>query len=61
MAELNTADQKVRAEEQLKAALTAYREMLDTFVKSRIPRAAAEADQVLAGRIPNAQSKSMKP
>jgi hypothetical protein len=61
MAELNTADQKVRAEEQRKAALTAYREMLDTFVKSRIPRAAAEADQVLAGRIPNAQSKSTKP
>jgi hypothetical protein len=56
----NTALQK-EAREQLKTALTAYRQMLDTFVKDRMPRTEVEADQALTQRAPNAQPKSMKP
>ena len=40
----NTARQK-EAREQLKTALTAYRQMPDTFVKDRMPRTEMEADQ----------------
>ena len=56
----NTARQK-EAREQLKTALTAYRQMLDTFVKDRMPRTEVEADQAPTQRVPNAQPKSMKP
>jgi hypothetical protein len=56
----NTARQK-EAREQLNAALTAYREMLDAFVKDRMPRTEVEADQAPTQRVPNAQPKSMKP
>jgi hypothetical protein len=57
----DTAPRKEQAEEQLKAALSAYREMLDTFAANRVPRAAAETDRISAPRIPNAQPKSAKP
>jgi hypothetical protein len=57
----NTARPKEQPREQLKAALSAYWEMLDTFVNHRAPRAAAETDRIPAPRIPNAQSKSAKP
>jgi len=55
------AARKAQAREQLKAALSAYREMLDTFAANRVPRAAAETDRISAPRIPNAQPKSAKP
>ena len=57
----NTTQQKERAREQLKTALTAYREMLDTFVKDRMPRTEVESDQAPTQHVPNAQPKSMKP
>jgi hypothetical protein len=47
--------------EQLKAALAAYREMLDTFVNNQVPRAATPVDPIPTAAIPNAQSKSVKP
>jgi ABC-type enterochelin transport system substrate-binding protein len=48
MAEItfNTAHQEERVREQIKTAVAAYREMLDTFVGDRIRRVAAEAEQV---------------
>jgi len=52
---------KQQAQEQLEAALAAYREMLDTYVHDRVPRAAVEADRSPEGQITNAQSKSVKP
>jgi hypothetical protein len=52
----NTAQQKEQLREQLKAALTALREMLDAFVSNRMRQAAAEAEQVRARRIPETQS-----
>jgi hypothetical protein len=55
----NAAHHKAQA--QIKAALTAYREMLDTFVHSRIPQGEAEAGQAPALRLPNAQSEPTKP
>jgi hypothetical protein len=57
----NTAHQKEQARKQLETALTAYREILDTFVNNRMPRAPAEADQIPQRRIPNLQSKPVKP
>jgi hypothetical protein len=55
------ATRQKEAREQLNAALTAYRQMLDTFVRDRMPRTEVEADQPPAQRVPNAQPKSMKP
>jgi hypothetical protein len=57
----NTAHQKEQAREQLEVALTAYREILDTFVNNRMPRAPADADQIPERRVPNAPSKPVKP
>ena len=42
----NTADRKEQAQQQLKAALSAYRQMLDTFVNNQVPRSAAETDRI---------------
>ena len=42
----NAAHQKEHVREQLKPALAAFREMLDTFVSNQMRRAAAEAEQV---------------
>jgi hypothetical protein len=55
------ATRQKEAREQLNAALTAYRQMLDTFVKDRMPRTEVEADQAPTQRVPNTQPKSMKP
>jgi hypothetical protein len=52
------AARKAQAREQLKAALAAYGEMLDTFVNRRMPLAAAETGQVLTRLVPNAAPKS---
>jgi hypothetical protein len=57
----NAAHQKAQAQAQLKAALSAYHEMLDTFVHNRMPLAEAEAGPVPAWRVPSAQSESAKP
>ena len=57
----NTAGRKEQAQQQLKAALSAYREMLDTFVNNQVPRAAAETDRIPSPGMPNAESKSVKP
>jgi hypothetical protein len=57
----DAAHRKEQAQAQLKAALSAYSKMLDTYVHNRVPRAAAEADQSPERRITNAQSKSVKP
>jgi hypothetical protein len=46
MAAITTADQEERVREQIRTAVAAYREMLDTFVSDRMQRAAAEAEQV---------------
>jgi hypothetical protein len=54
----NAADRNELARQQLKAALAAYGEMLDTFVNSRVPQAAAEAGQAPTRLIPGAPSKS---
>jgi hypothetical protein len=51
------AARKAQAREQLKAALAAYGEMLDTFVNHRIPLAAAETGQALTRLVPNGASK----
>jgi hypothetical protein len=42
----NTADRDEQVREQVKAAVAAYRDMLDTFVSSRARSAAAEAGEV---------------
>ena len=48
MAEItvNTADPEERVREQVKAAVAAYHDMLDTFVSGRVRAAAAEAGEV---------------
>jgi hypothetical protein len=52
---------KERAQAQLKAALSAYGKMLDTYVHNQVPQAAAEAERSSEQQITNAQSKSVKP
>ena len=47
----NTADRDEQVREQVKAAVAAYREMLDTFVGNRTPSAAAEAGEVCPQQI----------
>ena len=42
----NAAGRKEQAQQQLKAALSAYREMLDAFVNNQVPRPAAETDRI---------------
>jgi hypothetical protein len=42
----NTAGRKEQARQQLKAALSAYRQMLDTFVNNQVPGSAAETDRI---------------
>jgi hypothetical protein len=51
------ATRKAQAREQLKAALTAYGEMLDTFVNHPMPKAATETGPVVARLVPNATPK----
>ena len=41
---LNAEHQKEQARQQLKTALTAYREMLDTFASDQIRPSAAEVE-----------------
>jgi hypothetical protein len=57
----NPALRKEQAQEQLKAALSAYREMLDTFVNNKAPQGATDTDRIAAAGISNVQSKSVKP
>jgi hypothetical protein len=40
----DTADQNEQVRKQIKAALAAYREMLDTFVRNQMRQAAEEAE-----------------
>jgi hypothetical protein len=54
----NTAHQKQHIREQLKAVLTAFQEMLDVFVSSRMRRAAAEAERVRPRHPRGTQSQS---
>ena len=42
--------EKARFQDQLKAAVAGFREMLDVFVSNRMQRAAAEAEYVRAQR-----------
>jgi hypothetical protein len=53
MAEItfNTADPEERVREQVKAAVVAYHDMLDTFVSRRARTAAAEAGEVCPRQI----------
>jgi hypothetical protein len=46
MAEIDTADRQERVREQAKAAVTAYRAMLDCFVHNRVRATAPVAEQV---------------
>jgi hypothetical protein len=55
----NTAHQKQHVREQLNAALTVLREMLDAFVSYRMRRAAAEAKHVRPWRPHGTQSQSI--
>ena len=55
------AERKAQAQEQLKAALAAYGEMLNTFVNQPMPLATAETGQALTRLIPNAAPKPKKP
>jgi hypothetical protein len=55
------ATRKAQAREQLKAALAAYGEMLDTFVNHPMPLAAVEAGQVPTRLVPSTASKPKKP
>jgi hypothetical protein len=57
----NTAHQQEHIREQVKAALAAYREMLDAFVSDRMRRAAAEAEQVRPRQRPSAPSQPIIP
>ena len=61
MAAIATADQEERVREQIKTAVAAYREMLDTFVSDRMRRAAAEAEQVRPRQPSGRSSPSIKP
>ena len=62
MAEItfNTAHQEERVREQIKTAVAAYREMLDTFVSDRMRQVAAEAEQVRPWPPPSGSSPSIK-
>jgi hypothetical protein len=60
MAATITADQEERVREQIRTAVAAYREMLDTFVSDRMRRAAAEAEQVPPRQPPGGSSPSIK-
>jgi hypothetical protein len=54
MAEIifNTSRQDEQVREQVKAAVAAYRDMLDAFVNNRIQQAAAEAENAPASDRP---------
>jgi predicted Zn-dependent peptidase len=62
MAEItfNTAHQEERVREQIKTAVAAYREMLDTFVGDRMRRVAAGAEQAPPRQPPAGSSPSIK-
>jgi ABC-type enterochelin transport system substrate-binding protein len=62
MAEItfNTAHQEERVREQIKTAVAAYREMLDTFVSDGMRQVAAEAEQVRPRQPPSGSSPSIK-
>jgi hypothetical protein len=62
MAEItfNTAHPEERVREQVKTAVAAYREMLDTFVGDRMRRVAAETEQVRPRQPPGGSSPSIK-
>jgi len=57
----DAAHRKEQAQAQLKAALSAYSKMLDTYVHNRVPKAAAEADRIPERPITNARPQSVKP
>jgi hypothetical protein len=54
----NTTHQKEQVREQLKTALAAFREMLDTFVSNRMRQALAEAERVRSRQPLGTQSQS---
>jgi cytochrome c-type biogenesis protein CcmH/NrfG len=58
MAESNAAHEKERVQERVKAAVTAYRVMLDTFVNNPERRIASEAEQARPRQSQGAQSQS---
>ena len=60
MAAITTADQEERVREQIRTAVAAYREMLDTFVSDRMRQVAAEAEQVRHRQPPSGSSPSIK-
>jgi hypothetical protein len=62
MAEItfNAAHQEERVREQIKTAVAAYREMLDTFVSDRMRQVAAEAEQVRPWQPSSGSSPSTK-
>jgi hypothetical protein len=54
MAEINATRDQERVQERVKAAVTAYRAMLDTFVNHPERRIAPEAEQARPGQSPGA-------
>jgi hypothetical protein len=52
----NTADQDERVRKQIKTALAAYREMLDTFAGNQMRQDAEEAEQAKLRRNPGTTS-----
>jgi hypothetical protein len=54
----NTADQEEQVRQQIKAALAAYREMLDTFVGNQTRPAAEDAGQARPRQTPGTTSPS---
>ena len=55
------AQQKEQARKQLKAALAAYREMLDRFVSNQMQLAAAEAEHARPRKAADATPPSKDP
>jgi cytochrome c-type biogenesis protein CcmH/NrfG len=60
MAEINATREQERAQERVKAAVTAYRAMLDTFVNNPERRIASEAEQARPRQSQGAQAQSTK-
>jgi type II secretory pathway pseudopilin PulG len=56
----NTTQQKEQARKQLKAALAAYREMLDVFVSDQMRQTAAEAEHARPRQTPSSPATNAK-
>jgi hypothetical protein len=59
MAEIDTTQERERVQEGVKAAVNAYRAMLDTFVNDPERRIASEAEQARPRQSQGAQSTTV--